>query len=134
MKVDKVDVDVKYDGGYWTSSVAYKARGRTTLGAVLGQSKLDLRGTSQASIAPGFPVLDIAMCIDSTGSMQPTLDAVKTNAINFYDNLNASLTAKGIQPFPHVRVRLIYFKDFGDATPGMWDPDPLVASNFFPAA
>ncbi|MCU0732803.1 MAG: pilus assembly protein TadG-related protein [Hyphomonas sp.] len=129
--VDKVDLSVKYDGGYWTSSVAYKATGRTTLGAALGQSKLDLRGKSEASIAPGFPVLDIAMCIDSTGSMQPTLDAVKSNAINFYDNLNASLTAKGIQPFPHVRVRLIYFKDFGDATPGLWDPDPLVASNFF---
>lgn len=131
VKVDRVNLSVNYDGGYWTSNVAYKATGRTTLGAALGHSKLDLRGKSEASIAPGFPVLDIAMCIDSTGSMSGTLDAVKTNAVNFYDNLNNALTAKGIQPFPLVRVRLIYFKDFGDATPGVWDPDPLVASNFF---
>lgn len=131
VKIDKINLAVNYDGGHWTSNVAYKATGRTTLGAALGHSRLDLRGKSEASIAPGFPVLDIAMCIDSTGSMSGTLDAVKTNAINFYDNLNNSLTAKGVQPFPLVRVRLIYFKDFGDATPGVWDADPLVASNFF---
>jgi hypothetical protein len=131
VKLNNVKLAVKYDGGFWTSNVAYKASARTTLGVALGQSKLDLRGTSEASIAPGFPVLDIAMCIDSTGSMQPTLDAVKTNAINFYDNLNASLATKGIQPFPHVRVRLMYFKDFGDKDPTLFDLDPLVASNFF---
>lgn len=131
VKLENVKLAVKYEGGFWTSNVAYKATGRTTLGAALGQSKLDLRGKSEASIAPGFPVLDIAMCIDSTGSMSGTLDAVKTNAINFYDNLNIALTAKGIQPFPLVRVRLMYFKDFGDATPGVWDADPLVTSNFF---
>ena len=25
----------------------------------------------------------------------------------------------------------MYFKDFGDATPGVWDPDPLISSDFF---
>jgi hypothetical protein len=131
VKINKLELSVDFDGGYWTSNVAYRATAKTTLGVALGQNKLDMRGKSKASIAPGFPVLDIAMCIDSTGSMSGTLDAVKTNAINFYDNLNSSLTAKGVQPFPLVRVRVMYFKDFGDATPGVWDADPLISSNFF---
>lgn len=131
VNISDVKITVDFDGGYWTSNVAYKATGKTTLGVALGRRTLDLRGKSEASIAPGFPALDIAMCIDSTGSMSGTLDAVKTNAINFYDSLNNSLIAKGVQPFPLVRVRLIYFKDYGDAVPGLWDPDPLVASNFF---
>lgn len=131
VKVDDVKLSVEFDSGYWTSNVSYKATGKTTLGVALGHSKLNLRGKSEASIAPGFPALDIAMCIDSTGSMSGTLDAVKSNAINFYDNLNNALIAKGIQPFPLVRVRVIYFKDFGDANPGHWDPDPLKMSDFF---
>ena len=44
---------------------------------------------------------------DGAGS---TLDAVKTNAMNFYNDLNTQLTAKGMTAFPLVRVRMIYFK------------------------
>lgn len=129
--IKKLDLKVAYDGGFWTSRAKYSIIDGTTLSRAMGRPTLTLDGGSEASIAPGFPVLDIAMCVDSTGSMQATLDTVKANAVNFYDLLNAELAAKGIQSFPLVRVRMLYFKDFGDVTPGLWDPDPLVTSNFF---
>ena len=52
-----------------------------------------------------------------TGSMTPIIDQVKANALRFYDDVQANLTAKGkhIDPF---RVRVIAFRDFaadGDA-------------------
>lgn len=125
-----LELEVRYEGGYWTARSQYQATGKTTLGMALGRSAILVTGKSEASIAPGFPVLDVAMCVDSTGSMQPTLDTVKANAVNFYDNLNTALAAKNIPSFPLVRVRMLYFKDFGDES-GVADPDPLVASAFF---
>lgn len=68
VKIDKINLAANYDGGHWTSNVAYKATGSSTLGAALGHSKLDLRGKSEASVAPGFPVLDIAMCARRHGA------------------------------------------------------------------
>lgn len=129
--VDSFKIDVKNSNGEWTSTSTYSTRLDTTLAGVLGVDAITIAGKSEAAIKPGFPVLDIAMCVDSTGSMTPTLDAVKTNALNFFDNLNNELKAKNIPPFPLVRVRMIYFKDFGDQTAGTWDPDPLRASTFF---
>ena len=130
VQIRNFDLSLVYDKGAWTAKSKFDAFDRALFGATTGHSTISISGKSEASLAPGFPVLDIAMCIDSTGSMTGTLDAVKTNAINFYDNLNAALTAKGIQPFPLVRVRLNYFKDYGDGGGGA-DPDPLVSSNFF---
>lgn len=57
--------------------------------------------------------LDLAFCIDSTGSMQNTLSAVQNNAANFKDNLNAALQKKGMAPFDQLRVRVIYYRDYG---------------------
>jgi hypothetical protein len=125
-----IQLKVKFKDGSWLASMDYKASISTTLTSVIGFSSIDLSGSSGSSIKPGFPVLDIAMCVDSTGSMTPTLDAVKTNALTFFDNLNTELNARGIPSFPLVRVRLIFFKDFGDITPGWWDPDPIRASDF----
>ena len=34
--------------------------------------------------------VDIAMCIDATGSMQSLLDKVKANALNFYSDLTST--------------------------------------------
>lgn len=121
---------VENSNGSWTAKVSYSATMKTSLAAAVGLDSLVINGKAEASVAPGFAVLDIAMCVDSTGSMTPTLDAVKTNAMQFYDNLNTELKSRGLEPFPLVRVRMIYFKDFGDIN-GMSDPDPLVASNFF---
>lgn len=30
-----------------------------------------------------------------------------------------------------MRIRSIFFKDYGDENPGVWDTDPMVVSNFF---
>ena len=125
--------------GAWTVKVDYAGAMTPSFARLFGITSLPVNGTATATISPGFPVLDIAMCVDSTGSMQPTLDTVKTNALNFYDNINVALKAKGMQPFPLVRVRMIYFKDYGGfgsaaatyGATGIGDPDPMNPSAFF---
>ena len=61
--------------------------------------------------------VDIVFCIDVTGSMNPIIDAVKANALGFYDDVQANLTEKG-KNVAQLRVRVIAFRDFvadGDA-------------------
>ena len=61
--------------------------------------------------------VDIVFCIDVTGSMTPIIDAVKANALGFYDDVQANLTEKG-KNVAQLRVRVIAFRDFaadGDA-------------------
>lgn len=125
------DLTVRREAGEWLAQTSYHAQSASTLLSIMGRDSTIISGTSEAGIKPGIAVLDIAMCIDSTGSMTPTLDAVKANATTFYDRLNSELTARGIPPFAQVRVRLSFFKDYGDATPGVWDPDPMRSSAFF---
>ena len=55
--------------------------------------------------------VDIVFCIDVTGSMTPIIDAVKANALGFYDDVQANLTAKG-KNVEQLRVRVIAFRDF----------------------
>ena len=55
--------------------------------------------------------VDIVFCIDVTGSMTPILDAVKANALRFYDDVQANLTAKG-KNVDELRVRVVAFRDF----------------------
>lgn len=133
-------VTVSNTNGSWTTEIAYSGQIPTPFAKLVGKASVPISGTAKTTMDPGLPVLDIAMCVDSTGSMQPTLDAVKTNAMNFYNDLNTQLTAKGMTAFPLVRVRMIYFKDyggFGTATAAMYgtgdvgDPDPMYASDFF---
>ena len=35
--------------------------------------------------------VDVCLCIDKTGSMQPIMDAVKKNALNLYQDIRNSL-------------------------------------------
>jgi hypothetical protein len=61
--------------------------------------------------------VDIVFAIDVTGSMTPILDAVKANALGFYDDVQTNLTAKG-KNVEQLRVRVVAFRDFaadGDA-------------------
>jgi len=61
--------------------------------------------------------VDIVFCIDVTGSMNPIIDAVKANALGFYDDVQANLTDKG-KNVAQLRVRVVAFRDFvadGDA-------------------
>ncbi len=72
--------------------------------------------TSLASRGVNYSV-DIVFCIDVTGSMDPILDAVKANALGFYDDVQSNLVAKG-KNVAQLRVRIVAFRDFvadGDA-------------------
>ncbi|MDP9405260.1 MAG: VWA domain-containing protein [Actinomycetota bacterium] len=55
--------------------------------------------------------VDIAFCIDVTGSMSPILDKVKDNALRFYDDVERNLTEKS-KNVDVLRVRVIGFRDF----------------------
>lgn len=86
----------------------------TRFASLVGISYFTSRVQATAAIArPEIRQLDIVMCIDATGSMTPTLNAVKTNALNLETNLNAELEKRGIKAFDAMRVRVIYFRDFG---------------------
>jgi von Willebrand factor type A domain len=72
--------------------------------------------SSLAAPAPPAPrglsyAVDIVFCIDVTGSMDPIIDAVKANALRFYDDVQENLTAKG-KNVDELRVRVIAFRDF----------------------
>jgi len=76
-----------------------------------------LAQTSMAAPRGLSYAVDIVFCIDVTGSMTPILDAVKANALGFYDDVQTNLTAKG-KNVAQLRVRVIAFRDFladGDA-------------------
>lgn len=75
-------------------------------------------GTAQTSLATPPPAprglsyaVDIVFCIDVTGSMTPIIDAVKANALRFYDDVQTNLTAKG-KNVDELRVRVVAFRDF----------------------
>lgn len=57
--------------------------------------------------------LDVAMCVDATGSMQNTLFAVQNNIANFKSNLDDAIARAGYRPFDRTRVRVIYYRDYG---------------------
>jgi len=54
--------------------------------------------------------VDIVLCIDKTGSMEPIIDAVKTNALKFESDLQKFMVEKG-RPVDKLRVRVIAFGD-----------------------
>ena len=71
----------------------------------------------QASLAAPPPAprglsyaVDIAFCVDVTGSMTPILDQVKANALRFYGDVQSNLTAKG-KTIDELRVRVVAFRD-----------------------
>ena len=83
-------------------------------------------GSVMPQVAKGLSyAVDIVFCIDVTGSMTPILDAVKANALRFYDDVQANLTDKG-KNVDELRVRIIAFRDFAA------DPETaLQESSFF---
>jgi hypothetical protein len=58
---------------------------------------------------PGYPV-DIALCIDATGSMTPIIDQVKRRATDFHGDLTNEMAAKG-KPIDRLRLRVVVFRD-----------------------
>lgn len=81
---------------------------------ILGVANMSTTTQSTVAIArPDIRQLDIVMCIDATGSMGGTINAVKTNALNLESNLNTELEKRGIKAFDAMRVRAIYYRDYG---------------------
>ena len=55
--------------------------------------------------------VDIVFCIDATGSMQHIIDIVKENALNLYDDIERTMSAKH-KVISGLRVRVIAFRDY----------------------
>lgn len=63
-------------------------------------------------VQPKNYVIDIVMCIDATGSMQNTLDAVQANAMTFNDDLREELGIGRLSKKVKIRVRPIFYRDW----------------------
>ena len=55
--------------------------------------------------------VDLVFCIDSTMSMDPILDTVKNNALNFYQDFQRVIEAKR-KRVEQLRVRIVAFRDY----------------------
>ena len=56
--------------------------------------------------------VDIALCIDTTGSMGPILDTVKNNALSLCNDIKNTMLRKG-KEIDKLRLRIIAFRDYG---------------------
>lgn len=134
------------------SATAFTANGALTLEATaqispmfksfLGET-MNVKVAASAQIATSKirRVLDVAFCIDATGSMQPTIDSVKARANSFAGDLNTALQARGLESFDYTRIRAIFYRDFAvdDKSKTYWDGfnnvpypvGPMTKSDFF---
>jgi len=55
--------------------------------------------------------VDLVFCIDSTGSMENIINIVKTNAINFYQDVTNAMRAKN-KVINQLRIKIISFRDY----------------------
>ena len=86
----------------------------------------DVAQTSLAAPRGMSYAVDIVFCIDVTGSMTPILDAVKANALGFYDDVQTNLTAKG-KNVTQLRVRVVAFRDFAADGEAALEESPFYA-------
>lgn len=63
-------------------------------------------------VQPNNYVIDIVMCIDATGSMQNTLNAVKANAKTFNADLREELGVGANSEKLKIRIRPIFYRDW----------------------
>lgn len=68
--------------------------------------------------------IDIVMCIDATGSMDPILDEVKRTALSFDERFKSAMDSTG-KSVNQVRVKVIAFRDY------IIDSVPMLESKFF---
>lgn len=55
--------------------------------------------------------VDLVFCIDATMSMQPVLDTVKNNALNFYQDFQRIMGLKK-KTVAQLRIRIVAFRDY----------------------
>ena len=69
--------------------------------------------------------VDLVFCIDATYSMDPVLDQVKQNALNFYQDFQDRMTKKK-KTVTSLRIRVIAFRDY------LYDKESaMMATSFF---
>ncbi len=68
--------------------------------------------------------VDIALCIDATGSMGPVIEEVKAQALRFPDDVLKAMAEKD-KHVSKFRLRVIAFRDVG------FDSEPFQVSEFF---
>ncbi|HUZ62992.1 MAG TPA: hypothetical protein VMU82_04680 [Acetobacteraceae bacterium] len=69
--------------------------------------------------------VDLALCVDATGSMSPVIDLVKENALRFYDDVMRSMAHKQ-KRINDLRTRVIVFRDLH-----VDGSEAIIASPFF---
>ncbi|MEN4475720.1 vWA domain-containing protein [Mycolicibacterium cosmeticum] len=69
-------------------------------------------------------VVDLVLCIDTTGSMSPIIDEVKERATSFEADLRAALNSVG-KEISGLRARVVAYKDY------LFDDEPITQSPFF---
>lgn len=77
-----------------------------------GDQNVSVRAVAMISKDVIHRVLDVAMCIDATGSMQNTINSVKSRAQSFSTDLNAALKARNLESFDYTRIRVVFYRDF----------------------
>jgi len=110
-KLDPATVTVDVKDGVVTVTATAKVK---PIVAMVDFGAHDIFVTASAAISQDIihRVLDVAMCIDATGSMQNTINSVKARAKSFSDDLNTALAARGLEKFDYTRIRAIYYRDF----------------------
>ena len=69
--------------------------------------------------------VDLVFCIDATMSMDPILDKVKNNALNFYQDFHNVMNEKG-KKVSQLRIRVVAFRDY------YYDKEKaMMVTNFF---
>lgn len=69
--------------------------------------------------------VDLVFCIDATMSMDPILDKVKENVLNFYQDFQMIMDKKG-KKVSQLRIRVVAFRDY------YYDKDnAMLITNFF---
>lgn len=69
--------------------------------------------------------VDLVFCIDATYSMDPILDKVKENALNFYRDFQQKMVEKG-KKVSQLRIRIVAFRDYYYDT-----NNAMMVTNFF---
>lgn len=114
----------------------------TPLWSMVNFGPLTVKVSSTAEIASTIirRALDVVFCIDATGSMSATINAVKTRAKSFSDDLNNALKARGLEAFDYTRIRGVFYRDFyADTGTSVYywgwgwymTPEPMVKSDFY---
>src|SRR4051794_12310995 len=117
LKAQVVNANFTMDSGANTITAQIAADITTFMPKAVMKNVMNINVRASAAVAkPDVRQLDVVMCIDATGSMSATLNAVKSNALNFETSLNAELVRRGIPAYDAMRVRVIYYRDFAGTT------------------